>query len=347
MRASIAIFLRAADPVGWGRHGCFYLTLRNRLWFVNGEQPQQIYWRKTSASQFSLAKLRSMSAPPHGDDDNFFAENPKSGDSPVLQGESPRTVVTSMSSRLPPKAWVAVGAGVVLLVGLGVVFAATRNSGPKGAPDLQELSVAQAQVAKLEAEVKDLNAAMGLVPKSHVNEGNGIAGASASAEESRLVQEMADSLSTKLTKEVEKGDALVSRDGNVLTLVLADKLVFEPDVDDISDSGEAVLRHVGNVIARVRGRDIQVRSFTDTKPIPGENEERYSSNWELSALRATQVVRFFQDESNIDPNHLVAMSFGQYHPPPEGADHKKRVRRIEVVIPAVSTVASAPKRNLE
>lgn len=298
-----------------------------------------------------------MSPPPHGDDDNFFAENPQAGDSPAPHGETPRTVVTSMSSRLPPKGWAAVGGGAVLLVGLAVALVVTRGSGPKGGADPQELSAAQAQVAKLEAEVKQLNAAIGGVPKTRPSDaspgapaavaGPGAAGPTVSTEESRLVQELADSLGKKLTKEVEKGDALVSRDSNGLILVLSDKLVFEPDVDDISDNGEAVLRHVGSVISRVRGRDIEIRSFTDAKPIPGENEERYSSNWELSALRATQVVRFFQDESNIDPNHLVAMSFGQYHPLPEGSDHKKRVRRIEVVIPAASFMASAPKSNLE
>ncbi len=322
------------------------VTLRNRRCFVNAEQPQQIYWRKTSARQFPLAKLAFMSPPPHGDDGNFFAENPKAGEPRVPHGDGPRTVVTSMTSRLPPKGWAAVGVGAVLAIGLVATFLATRGSGPKGGVDPQELSAAQAQVAKLEAEVKQLNASIGSAPKGHVSEGTEAARAVPS-EESRLVQEMAESLGKKLAKEVEKGDAVVSRDANGLFLVLSDKLVFEPDVDDLSDNGEAVLRHVGSVISRVHGRDIEVRSFIDTKPIPSENEERYSSNWELSALRATQVVRFFQDESNIDPNHLVAMGYGQYHPLQEGGDRKKRTRRIEVVIPAALLGASAPKHNLE
>ena len=60
---------------------------------------------------------------------------------------------------------------------------------------------------------------------------------------------------------------------------------------------------------------------------------RFPTNWELSADRATNIVRHLQT-LGLDPSMLVAEAFGQYHPiasneTPEG---RRKNRRINIVI---------------
>ena len=74
---------------------------------------------------------------------------------------------------------------------------------------------------------------------------------------------------------------------------------------------------------------ITVEGYTDNVPTQGE---RYVSNWELSAARATAVVRGFVD-IGIEPERLAAVGYGEYHPvatnaTPEGREKNRRVTII-------------------
>ncbi|GAB5510314.1 MAG: peptidoglycan -binding protein [Hyphomicrobiales bacterium] len=73
---------------------------------------------------------------------------------------------------------------------------------------------------------------------------------------------------------------------------------------------------------------IRVDGHTDARPLSGSG--RFATNWELSAARATSVVRFLVDEG-VSPNHLMAAGFGEFQPIAEGDDPETlaRNRRIE------------------
>src|SRR5262249_30589938 len=57
-----------------------------------------------------------------------------------------------------------------------------------------------------------------------------------------------------------------------------------------------------------------VEGYTDNVPLGPRLRERFPTNWELSTARATNVVRYLQETANLDPSHLIAAGFGQYHP---------------------------------
>ena len=68
--------------------------------------------------------------------------------------------------------------------------------------------------------------------------------------------------------------------------------------------------------------------------MPLGSNAAYASNWELSAARATVVVRFLQDQAKLDPKRLVAGGRGEYAPvaPNDTPANKQKNRRIEITL---------------
>jgi len=89
-------------------------------------------------------------------------------------------------------------------------------------------------------------------------------------------------------------------------------------------------------------RLILVEGHTDNQLVIGN---AFYSNWELSALRATSMVRLFVQEFSIDPTRLTASGYAQYRPigdnnTPEG---RAQNRRVEIIM----LNASKPSELLE
>ncbi len=115
------------------------------------------------------------------------------------------------------------------------------------------------------------------------------------------------------------------------------------------DLGSAELRPVTRgflrQLARVlQGHDREVRivGHTDSFPV---SSERFPTNWELSAARATAVVRFLVDQGGLDPHRFTAVAHSMYRPsvPNTSLENKAMNRRVEIIVtagPAASAEAS-------
>lgn len=71
---------------------------------------------------------------------------------------------------------------------------------------------------------------------------------------------------------------------------------------------------------------VQVEGYTDNIPV---NSTQFPSNWELSAARASAVVKILADEG-VNPSRLAAVGYGQYSPiaendTPEGRAQNRRI----------------------
>jgi chemotaxis protein MotB len=75
---------------------------------------------------------------------------------------------------------------------------------------------------------------------------------------------------------------------------------------------------------------LTIEGFTDNTPI---HNKRFPSNWELSAARATAILRLFI-QCGYDPKKLSAAGCGPYHPiaPNTTPEGRAKNRRIEIVI---------------
>jgi len=117
------------------------------------------------------------------------------------------------------------------------------------------------------------------------------------------------------------------------------------------DSGEAAMRPsmipILNVIARTLEplpNHIRIEGHTDNIPI---NTRMYPSNWELSAARATTIVRFLLSYYNFSPDRLSATGYAEFRPielndTPEG---RLQNRRVDFVILSNKEMELEPPKN--
>ncbi len=153
-----------------------------------------------------------------------------------------------------------------------------------------------------------------------------------------------------MQKEVEQGQVKITQLADRLSLNIVDKILFPSGEDHISEQGKEVLMRVGAVLKQAKDKTIRIEGHTDNVPIAKPLKARFPSNWELSTARATNVVRFLQDEANIDANSLEAVGLGEHHPlagnkTPAG---RSQNRRIEIILfPRVGSLTkelSLPKK---
>jgi len=153
-----------------------------------------------------------------------------------------------------------------------------------------------------------------------------------------------DEMVNAMKKEIEQGQIKVTQLADRLSLNIVDKILFPSGEAEFSDQGKEVLMRVGGILKQAQDKTIRIEGHTDTIPISKHLQSRFASNWELSTARATNVVRFLQDEAGIDPASLEAVGLGQFHPIANNKTVKGRSqnRRIEIILsPRVHAPAKA------
>ncbi|MFH2045403.1 MAG: OmpA family protein [Pseudomonadota bacterium] len=141
-------------------------------------------------------------------------------------------------------------------------------------------------------------------------------------------------LMDNMKSEVEEGNITITQLKDKLKVNMVDEILFSSGETRITPQGIEVLRRVGEILLNVKDKAINVGGYTDNVPIGPGLKNRYPSNWELSAARATNVVRYLQETTGIDPTLLSATGYGEYNPiasneTPEG---QSKNRRIEILL---------------
>lgn len=92
--------------------------------------------------------------------------------------------------------------------------------------------------------------------------------------------------------------------------------------------------------------DLRVEGHTDDVPI---HTAQFSSNWELSTARASELVKILITEHGIAPGRLSAAGYAQYHPVASNAtaEGRSQNRRVDIIVlPRISVLPgkSSPAR---
>lgn len=155
-----------------------------------------------------------------------------------------------------------------------------------------------------------------------------------------------EALEDKMKEEIKKGDIRLSQSGGRIQVDLVDKILFDSAKAEVTPRGAEVLARLGAVLASMEERQIQVSGHTDDSPITlPDLQAKFPSNWELSAARAVNVVRFLAESAKVPPGRLIAAGHGQYHPIATNATPKGRAlnRRIELLLlPALEARKAGP-----
>lgn len=141
-----------------------------------------------------------------------------------------------------------------------------------------------------------------------------------------------EELLKQLEEEVSKGGVLISQQHGELVVDLIDQVVFDSGEAELNARGKKVLKQVGETLAKVPDKIIQVSGHTDNLNISKRLVKQFPTNWELSTARATNVVRYLQDEIKIPGNRLVAAGAAEFRPIARNTTNagRSKNRRIEV-----------------
>ena len=143
-----------------------------------------------------------------------------------------------------------------------------------------------------------------------------------------------DELVSELKGEIADKTVQVERIRDQLRVDLVDEVLFDSGEATLKPAGIAVFGKIGAVLAKATDRRIEVQGHTDNVPITGALAKRFATNWELSAARATNVVRFLQDQAKLDPTRLCASGYAEFRPkgPNDTAAGRRQNRRIEILL---------------
>lgn len=122
--------------------------------------------------------------------------------------------------------------------------------------------------------------------------------------------------------EVKKGVVYVS---------ISDKMLFKSGSYKISTQAEDVIGKIAKIINDHKDLDILVEGHTDTVPI---TTDCMVDNWDLSAKRATSIVRLMQTKFAVNPSRMTAGGRSEYMPKTTNVTAEGRAinRRTEIII---------------
>ena len=141
------------------------------------------------------------------------------------------------------------------------------------------------------------------------------------------LKNMADEIRQVLEPLTRDGQVIVTEGVNGITVEINASVLFPPGDAALGSTAGAALRAVAQVLVGSTF-PITIEGHTDNIPI---STVRFPSNWELSAVRASSVVRLFV-ETGIRGDRLTAAGYGDQRPISDNLNEEGRARNRRVTI---------------
>jgi chemotaxis protein MotB len=155
------------------------------------------------------------------------------------------------------------------------------------------------------------------------------------AEAAKRDRERLDLLARKLNSVlallVNSGKVRIVQSGRGITVEINASVLFREGDAGLTGNARETLRTVAGLLKDDQ-HAIEVEGHTDTTPI---RNAAYPSNWELSAVRASTVVRLFV-ESGVQERRLAAVGRGANQPIASNDDPAGRARNRRVAVTILS-----------
>lgn len=134
-----------------------------------------------------------------------------------------------------------------------------------------------------------------------------------------------------IVKDLElEGSVTTSIEERGLIISFNNSIFFDSAKVDIKDELKPKLILVSNVLNKIDNY-VRVEGHTDNLPI---STSEYHSNWQLSSVRASNVVEFLINYGEISPSRLSAVGYGEYRPVVDNTTEEGRAknRRVDILI---------------
>ncbi len=148
-----------------------------------------------------------------------------------------------------------------------------------------------------------------------------------------------DSIVTSLKQSIS--DALIGLEGEGLSIEqrngkvyisLEEELLFASGQYEVNATGIKALNRLSVVLANQDNLEILVEGHTDSIPLSGKG--LIKDNWDLSVMRATQVVKVLTRNKDLSPLKVIAAGRAQFMPieTNKTIEGRSANRRIEMIL---------------
>jgi len=136
-------------------------------------------------------------------------------------------------------------------------------------------------------------------------------------------------LSNTLAPLISDGKVRVVQNNRGIRIDIHDSLLFSAGSAELADAANEVINQIAAEL-KDSPNMIQVEGHTDNTPI---HNATFFSNWELSAIRATSVVRLLSN-AGVTESRLSAIGFGPVQPisENESALGRAKNRRVSIMV---------------
>src|SRR5450830_93889 len=155
--------------------------------------------------------------------------------------------------------------------------------------------------------------------------------AEAMRREKEKLTTLARDLTSTLAPLVKEGKVRVTQNSRGVSVEINASVLFDPGEARLTAQSSEALRAVADLL-KSDTHDVQVEGHTDNQPI---KNTLYPSNWELSAVRASSVVRLFI-AAGVAPTRLTAVGHGANIPVASNDDAEGRARNRRVAVTILS-----------
>lgn len=119
-------------------------------------------------------------------------------------------------------------------------------------------------------------------------------------------------------------------------LRMSDSAFFDSGSANLQEEAQNILRQVAGILeeySKLIGT-IRVEGYTDNVPM---HNGQFKDNWDLSVGRATNVVRFLDSATNLDPSLFSPGGYGEYRPIADNNTDEGRAknRRVDFIIESI------------
>lgn len=131
-----------------------------------------------------------------------------------------------------------------------------------------------------------------------------------------------------------EADIFIDLEIRGLVMRFQDNVLFDPGDASLKEESKRILSEISEFLFKpeYEQKNIRVEGHTDT--VPTGSQSKYPTNWELSAARAINVVRFLSEDIGLRSERFTASGFSEYHPvaPNDTRENKGKNRRVDIVI---------------
>ena len=133
------------------------------------------------------------------------------------------------------------------------------------------------------------------------------------------------------TKKGLEGLVGANFEDGVITLRAPGDVLFAPGEVTLTEKGKAIIMEMKDFFVQHPDQTINIRGYTDDR-VPAAGS-RFRDNWEVSSLRAVNVLRLLM-QMGIEPKRLTSTGLADLNPlfPNTTEEYRAQNRRVEFVL---------------